>query len=307
MNPSMLNGGNPPGRLVARIGGGLGNQNFIYAAARRIALKNGAELVIDDETGFSYDYLYKRKYALSAYNIAGRLATDREKLKPLVRARRKLLRWRSSLHAFSDRPLIYQELRGFDPRLIGATVPAGKTRFIEGVWASAKYFEDIAPVIRQDLTLRPEHANPLAPLVRQIRSEERIAVHVRWFTAPSSAQGNNLSQGYYRRAVEEISRHVEQPRFMLFSDDPATAIAMAGLPPHSTVVADRHPGDGNGVIDNWLMRHCRHFIIANSTFSWWAAWLNDAPGKIVIAPDASGIDVTNWGLDGLVPENWITL
>ena len=118
---------------------------------------------------------------------------------------------------------------------------------------------------------------------------------------------DTLSPNHYRRAIEEISRYVDQPCFMLFSDGPAAAIAFAGLPAKSTVVAERYPDDENGVIDNWLMRHCRNFIIANSTYSRWAAWLNDDPEKIVIAPDARGLELTNWGLNGLVADNWISL
>ena len=128
--------------LILTLKGGLGNQMFGYAAARRLAFRNGAELVLDTESGFIHDKTYRRKFSLSPFNLAGRYATRAEKLQPFEPLRRSYLRAREAKKPFEDRLYIKQDFGDFDPRLL--TLKIQKKLWLEGVWAGEGYFSDIA-------------------------------------------------------------------------------------------------------------------------------------------------------------------
>ena len=109
-------------KIITRIKGGLGNQLFCYAAARRLALVNSAELVIDDVTGFVRDHNYRRRYALDHFHIPARKATPAERLEPFERYRRGLMKWSSRRKQFAERRYVEQEGEDFDHRLLALKV-----------------------------------------------------------------------------------------------------------------------------------------------------------------------------------------
>jgi Glycosyl transferase family 11 len=294
------------GKLIVRLAGGLGNQMFCYAAARRLAKVNDAELVIDDEGGFIYDTTYNRTFMLDLFNISGRLATSREKLRPFDRGRRKLLRARSKNKNFSDRPLIFQELRDFDLRLLDLKF-AG-TRYFEGVWASAGYFEDIATIIREDLGLkkRPQDAENRT-CADLISSSNSVALFVRWFDDPTIKDGQNTPPDYYQRAIELIESRLDKPHYFIFSDQPEAVRTHLSLPDQRHRIINHNDTENMAYADLWLGSLCRHFIIANSTFGWWSAWLGADPAKIVIAPSTKTVTAPNWTIEGFVPEKWLRM
>ena len=140
-------------KLIPRIFGGLGNQLFCYAAARRLALMNHAELVLDDVTGFEYDEIYKRHYQLDHFNITCRKATRVERLEPFSRVRRFLKRkWNQRL-PFAQRTFITMDGINFDSRLLHFK-PQG-TVYLEGYWQSEDYFKDVADTLREELRIKP--------------------------------------------------------------------------------------------------------------------------------------------------------
>ena len=138
-------------KIIVRILGGLGNQLFCYAAARRLALKSDAELVLDDVSGFSRDLLYQRRYQLDHFRIPCRKATKAERLEPLSRLRRYLKRATNRHRPFQLRNYIQQAGVDFDPRLLMLR-PKG-TLFLEGYWQSESYFKDVEETIRSDLRI----------------------------------------------------------------------------------------------------------------------------------------------------------
>ena len=127
--------------VIPRLFGGLGNQLFIYASARRLALKNQAELVIDDISGFINDYQYQRFYQLNHFNIPCRKATASERLEPFSRLHNKIRRHLNSLRAFEHRSYIQQEGIDFDPRLL--SLQPNPTLYLEGYWQSEGYFRTL--------------------------------------------------------------------------------------------------------------------------------------------------------------------
>jgi hypothetical protein len=292
--------------VVARIKGGLGNQLFCYAAARRLALANAAELVIDDVTGFVRDRLYRRTYLLDGFKIPCRKATPAERLEPFERVRRALVKWVNRRRPFHERTYLEQEGLDFDLRLLDYKVRSSV--YLDGLWQSEGYFKDVAPVIRKDLEIIPPHNEAVHGLAAQIRDVNAVAIHVRWFDPPGSGPSSyNLPATYYERAIAEIERRVDRPVYLLLSDHPEAAMSLLGIPGNRLLVVGRLVSPGDPVTDLWLMAQCRHFIIANSTFSWWGAWLGEKSDSVVIAPAIKVDGKAAWGFHGLVPERWLTM
>lgn len=141
-----------------------------------------------------------------------------------------------------------------------------------------------------------------------IEKHMAVAVHVRFFDDPGAEGVNNASGGYYRRAILEMEQRVPEAHYYLFSDRPEEAQRIIPLPDSRTTVVDHNQGDAMAYADLWLMSQCRHFIIANSTFSWWGAWLSENKDKQIIAPGFEKRDgIMWWGFKGLLPKKWIKL
>lgn len=294
-------------KVIARIKGGLGNQLFIYAAARRLALENDAELVIDDVTGFYYDSRYNRHYQLDHFDIACRKANSTERLEPFSRIRRNLLRRWSQRLPFEQRPYLVQEGIDFDPRLLD--LRPTQRLYLEGYWQGEGYFKDVQARIRQELRIIPPTDAANLVCAETIRQHPAVAVHVRFFDEPASAESTEISNApgdYYQRAIQTMEAQVSNAHYFLFSDRPEAARSRIPLPDNRITLVHHNQGDENAHADLWLMTQCEHFIIANSTFSWWGAWLADHPEKIVIAPGFEKREgKMSWGFKGLLPEEWI--
>lgn len=293
-------------RVISRIVGGLGNQLFCYAAARRLAIVNDAELVLDDTSGFVRDYKYRRQYQLDNFHIPCRKATWTERLEPCARLRRYLKRIRSRQQPFQARTYVQQESVDFDARLL-AIQPCGSI-YLEGYWQSEDYFKDIESTIRSDLRIKPPNDSLNQALAEKIRDCEAVAVHVRFFDEPQAQEPavNNAPVDYYARAVAEMESLTEAAHYFVFSDRPDAARARLALPDERITLVAHNQGDENAYADLWLMTQCRHFIIANSTFSWWGAWLAEHRAKRVIAPGfVMREGKMSWGFEGLLPDEWI--
>jgi hypothetical protein len=130
---------------------------------------------------------------------------------------------------------------------------------------------------------------------------------VRWFDAPGSTATHNLPADYYKRGISLMERKIESPRYFLFSDDPDAALAKLALPIGRVTVISHNRGGENAYADLWLMTQCRHFITANSTFSWWGAWLGGGKEKIVVCPSMIIADgtITSWNFAGQIPSGWL--
>ena len=293
-------------KVIPRIFGGLGNQLFCYAAARRLALIHDAELVIDDISGFVRDLAYKRKYQLRHFMIPCRTATATERMEPFSNVRRYLTRRLNQRLPFLDRSHIQQEGMDFDSRLL--QVKPRRTLYLEGYWQSEGYFKDVAETIREDLRIVPPVDDVNLRTAAQISTKPSVAVHMRFFDSPTDSEANNAPTGYYSRALAEMEVLVPDAHYYVFSDQPNVASTRVQMPAGRVTYISHNLGEDNTYADLWLMTRCRHFIIANSTFSWWGAWLAQHRDKHVIAP---GFEKRHgkmwWGFDGLLPDDWIKL
>jgi len=290
-------------KVVTRIKGGLGNQMFCYAAARRLALVRGAELVIDDISGFGRDHLYRRHYGLHHFRVAGRKATARERLQPFARYRRGVWKWWAGRKPFLERRYLEQESRDFDPRLLAVEVNG--TLYLDGYWQSENYFKDVEQIIRADLQIIPPTDTCNRRMAERILDCVAVALHVRWFDPPGSSAGHNVSAAYYKRAVAVIETMSESPHYFVFSDNPEEAREKLTLPLNRVTFVSHNGGEDSAYADLWLMTQCQHFITANSTFSWWGAWLGCRAGKIVVTTALTVDGETAWGFKGLIPDEWV--
>lgn len=292
--------------VICRIFGGIGNQLFIYSAARRLAIKNGAKLRLDTKSGFESDFEYRRQYQLHHFNICASEASPMERLEPFSKARRYIKRGLSECVQFEQRNFISQKSNDFDPRLLNLNIK--HDIWLEGYWQSEDYFKDVEPVIRSELRIIAPSDPKNIDLAQLIQSKMAVAVHIRFFDEPGDAIANDISKNYYRSAIALIEDKFPDAHYFVFSNKPLEVLSYINFPLNRSTIISNNNGDETAYADLWLMSLCKHFIIANSTFSWWGAWLSIHNKKVVIAPSKV---ITKgrmaWGFQGLLPENWIKL
>ena len=179
--------------------------------------------------------------------------------------------------------------------------------YLFGYWQSEKYFQTHASVIRADFTFNVPLAKRNAELAEQIGQVNAVSLHVRrgdYANNPKTNATHSLcSLDYYRAAIQYVVNRVEQPYFFIFSDDMAWVkdnLKMCMPCQH----IDHNQG-AESYNDMHLMSLCRHHIIANSSFSWWGAWLNPHPDKIIVAPTRWFANENN--VKDLFPQGWVSL
>jgi Glycosyl transferase family 11 len=299
-------------KLIALIKGGLGNQLFAYAAARRLAYSNDATLVIDDVSGFEKDHLYQRSYSLDHFNIQFRKANYWERSEPFGGIRRGLSKRLNAYLPIDRRRYIIQAGVHFDDQILRLHLQEGTTYF-EGFGQSEDYFRDIEELVRKDLVISEPLDDMNQSLASLIDGADAVALHIRWFDAFEVESKNNMALDYYLNAIEHIKKSIQDPVFFIFSDQ--IEVTKKILMPHFGRLqfhfVDNNQTSKMAYADLWLMSKCKHFIIANSTFSWWAAWLGEKQGLSKVFAPGALIDpqtsVTAWGFNGLLPKRWTVL
>jgi hypothetical protein len=291
--------------VISQIIGGLGNQMFQYAAGRALSLRNQSPLALDisgfDNYGLHQGFELQRVFC-HPFEIATKADV------------RRLLGWQSPaiirrivsrglFAAFCRERYVVEPHFHYWPGISDLKTDC----YLSGYWQSEKYFADAARQIRADFTFRPPLGNENAEVARQISQVNAVSLHVRrgdYASNPKTSATHGLcSLEYYQAAIRHIAERVQQPRFFVFSDDIAWVLAnlKIGFP----CIHVQHNRGAESFNDMRLMSLCRHHIIANSSFSWWGAWLNPHGEKIVVAPKkwfANETDVRD-----LYPAGWVTL
>jgi hypothetical protein len=182
---------------------------------------------------------------------------------------------------------------------------AGKNIYLTGCRQSWKYFRNIYPVLKKNLRFtKYGFSKPVLQLAKTLQQQQNcVSLHVRRtdYMEPFYACISALPVSYYENAVRHICRYLSSPVFYVFSDEPEWAENNIRIPFETHIIKGNTSSE-----DMFLMTQCRHNIIANSTFSWWGAWLNDYPSKIIIAPDTWYISVNLKVKDiHIIPPEWI--
>lgn len=291
--------------IISSIIGGLGNQMFQYAAGRALSLRLSAPLRLD-VSGFSGYGLHQGFELSGVFACNAEIATE-EEVRDLLgwrafRVARKIL-FRPSLAMLHGTSLIVEPHFHYWPGI--KRVP--HNTYLAGYWQSEKYFSDVSETIRADFSFRHPLSNQNADLAGRIGQAMAVSLHIRrgdYLSDPKTYAAHGLcSLEYYRAAVLHVADHVEFPEFFVFSDDIAWAKANLEMDFPCRYVNHNQGTESHN--DMRLMSLCKHHIIANSSFSWWGAWLNPCPDKIVIAPRrwfANDNDV-----EDLFPAGWVTL
>jgi Glycosyl transferase family 11 len=296
-------------KVATQLLGGLGNQLFQYAAGRALAERMGARLVLDTTT----------RHAQYRPIVLDRLAIDAEIVGDAVgKPRRRYFRLPGRLgqrlaDSFHDRlPTTYRidghRFNVFGERRLFTYDPAFEALFgstyLIGYWQSYRYFEDSAEQIRRELRPKQPPSEVNRMWHSRIEACNSVCLHVRRGDYLGDQADSPIVCGlsYYREAMQHVSRFVTAPKLFVFSDD--IGWCRSAFASTDAAFVDVN-GPDDAIYDLYLMATCRHHIIANSSLSWWGAWLARHPEQIVIAPQPwlPGADTDR----DLLPTQWIKL
>ncbi len=287
--------------IIVRLNGGLGNQLFQYATGRHLAHLNEAELLLDiSHFQLSNQNAVHKKYELDAFNLASTIA-DEKILNNFhgteFSTRERILTRLISLGKY--RKYKFDEY-GFDEQLLDLK----GNYYLSGYFQSDKYFKNIKEIIQNEFEIKGEFIPNDKALKQEITETNSVSIHIRrgdYIRNLSSMDAHGLcSKDYYTKSIEFIKRELGNDlHFYLFTDDEEWVRKEMIWDINCTLISGK-----TTIEDFYLMKLCKHNIIANSTFSWWAAWLNSNPNKKVIIPKHWTTNIVTEQIE-LVPNKWL--
>ena len=293
--------------ICIQLNGGLGNQMFQYACGRALAYKHQTELIIDStQLEITNPGVTPRSFELDIFNIVFRKVSKKdifiiEKYNKLINCILLKIGLKNNLTTiyFREKEYSYNSL----------IEKTEKKCYLVGYWQSYRYFEIIDFIIRSEFDFKPITDQQNYKRTIKIKNTNSVSLHVRrtdFLNNKNKDKHGTCSIDYYNKSIELIVEKFSDPFFYIFSDDIEWVQKKLNLPlPHEVVSGN------NGkysYIDMQLMSLCKHNIIANSSFSWWGAWLNKNESKIVIAPKIWFADeLKNSQTDDLIPKTWIRI
>jgi hypothetical protein len=294
--------------IIIKLKGGLGNQMFQYALGRKLSLKTGKEFKLNK---IDYERDTFRSYGLGVFNIIENFANDDE-ISKIDPSRRK-----NSIFFRLKKIIEFRVLKnyhvGWEPHFFKKTLNKirGEDVYLDGYWQSYKYFEDIRETIIEDFSLKIGLEQSHLDLLNQINSGNSVSLAVRRtdYLNPEMLRDFGIcSARYYNEAISLIEEKIKEPKFFVVSDDLDWTKANINFKNHHVVyISELRENDKiKDYQEMSLMSKCKHNIIANSSFSWWPAWLNSNPDKIVIAPDIWSNNRSS-KINELVPKNWVKI
>lgn len=332
--------------IVMQLCCGLGNQLFQYALGKQLAETKNTELRFDiswwEQQG-RYQSGQDWTITLFEYDVTGEIASAEDLRSVLKYPRFSHWMRRTQDMVRSPKPELfkvnldyvprfsprfaasqfnyYREVRGppsaesspwaYRRRFFPGIFDIPGDAYLDGYWQTAKYFEGVAETLRTELSVSDPLPGMNAAVAAEIEGDSpSVSIHVRrgdqTTQGPDSdPMGNALPLSYQQQAAEYVGEQLDDPTFYLFSDDPEWA--QRGLDISHPIQTVSHNDETTDYLDIELMRRCDHHVIANSTFSWWGAWLNASTDKIVVAPTPwkqygypDGV-VFDWDL---IPDAW---
>ena len=267
--------------IITRISGGLGNQMFQYAIAKSIAEKNNDEFKLDISF---YPKQTLRKYELNLFNINENIATQKECNG--LRGKEKLIYKIKNRFSFKiNRPKSYifeslEQITIFQEEIYNLLGDI----YLDGFWQNENYFKNIRDEIIKNFIPKNSIGMEAKKYLEDIKSTQSVSIHIRRGDYIANQHTNSIhgtcDVGYYKKAIAYIDERITNPCFYIFSDDMSWCKENFDFLKNKVFLDDTK----STIDDLELMKNCKHNIVANSTFSWWAAWLNENNKKITIAP-----------------------
>ena len=284
--------------VIVKLFGGLGNQLFQYAAAKNISSRNNTILKLDiSNYEVNVDDVTSRSYRLGIFNIEESFATKQDVSDMIGGYIAKITQ---SIKPFHLQKCIKEQSFNYDERV---EMICGSV-YLEGYWQSEKYFKSISDALKKEVTLKKTNYTHL-DLKQLMQATNSVAMHIRrgdYATSPIANKYHGLCElSYYYRSLKYINDRVFKAVIFVFSDDITWVKKNIKFqqPVHyvSSINTDLDH------IEFSLMTQCKHFIIANSSYSWWGAWLGECEEKIVCAPKKWFNHPIN--TSDLIPTKWI--
>jgi len=276
-------------KVIVRLGNGLGNQLFTYAAAYSFARRNNAELYVDNESGF-----YKRyKYELHNFNISASIAEDKHKfIGFLGREKRKFL---INFSKFTPNTKFLIEKRDnnkltyYDPESFNINFK--KNLYIEGYFQSEKYYKNDIENILKEFSFKSNVVNQDNKLLTEIKNNNSVSIHLRqdkFLTDEKHADINKLNKEFLnnnislvKKGVEYFDKKIKNPKYFIWSNNFSDIKSL--FSPEKFIFVDINLKK-DPAYDLYLMSLCKHFIMSPSSLHYWGAFLSDNQNKICLSP-----------------------
>ncbi len=292
--------------IIVRLQGGLGNQMFQYALGRSLSIKNNTQLGLDltfllDRTpipNFTF-----REYQLDVFNIKATVVSKNDI--PFLYRKHHLGIFMRYVDYFRRRFLSTPGKEKKDCYFDSEIIDLGPDAYLEGWWQNPKYFAGFEDIIRQDFTLKNLLSKNIQDLMHEIKEQNSICVHVRRGDFVGNTYHEVVGKDYYDKGIGYVKNRTDIEKIYVFSDDIKWCESNLKFNFPTMFVGEEYSGEkGEGHM--LLMSSCRHFIIPNSSFAWWAVWLCDFKSKIVVAPKLWVIN-TFINTTDLIPKEWIRI
>jgi hypothetical protein len=290
--------------IIIKISGGLGNQLFQFAFGKYVSYKLNTVVKYDIHTENGYSKFTQRTFGLKDIILDHEIANENDvtkfryfRNKFLARIERKLIQ---------KAPIINPKYIIQDLFMPISNSPKFKDNcYYDGYWQSEKYFKPIESIIRQEFNQSLKLDENNASLLHDIEYSESVSLHIRRGDYISNSINKKIysecTLEYYKQAILFISSKIMNPTFYVFSDD----LDWVKLNFKEKIFRIVDNSTKSPETDLFLMSRCKHHIIANSSFSWWGAWLNNQPKKIVIAPKTWYINKMSDA--DIIPDGWVKI
>src|SRR3989339_922217 len=293
--------------IITRLQGGIGNQMFQYALGRALSVKNNVPLGLDltfllDRTPIpNFANFTFRNYDLDVFNIEAVIVSKKDI--PFLYRKHNLGIFMRYIDYFRRKLISTPGKEKMNCSFDASILQLGSDAYLEGWWQSYKYFESIEDIIRKDFTFKNKLPLHIENLNEVIKKENSLCVHVRRGDYVGNFHHEVVGKDYYDRGIERIKSLTNIDKIYVFSDDVKWCEGNMKFDLPTMFVGEEYAGtkaEGHMA----LMSACHNFIIPNSSFSWWGAWLADYKDKVVIVPKQWFVDASI-NSDDLIPSGWI--
>lgn len=296
--------------ICIKLNGGLGNQMFQYALGRSLSAKHNCQLFLDISALSNLDKTKSqiiRNYELEIFDVTAKIATRDilKKIKPPILKIINTLTYILGFKGINFKNYYIEQSFSFDYNVLNVS----NNCFLSGYWQSHKYFSNIENILKKEFQFPLISDKLNLELMNSIQNKNSVSIHVRRGDFLNNAIHRihgTCSIDYYRSAIQYIESNLDDIEYFVFSDAIDWVVENLKFKKNVHFVIGNY--SSKSFVDMHLMSKCKHNIIANSSFSWWGAWLNDNPNKIVVAPKKwFAHKELNFQTNDLIPDSWIRI